>query len=74
MLRQGLLWLSERRGVYRFVRRNRLAWRMASRFVAGETVDDAVAAALGLRDLSIGATVDFLGESVDAPPAAPPRN
>ncbi|TFG53198.1 MAG: proline dehydrogenase [Gemmatimonadales bacterium] len=70
MLRRGLLWLSERRGVYRFVRRNRLAWRMASRFVAGETVDNAVAVALSLRDLTIGATVDFLGESVDAPPAA----
>lgn len=70
MLRQGLLWLSERRGVYNFVRRNRLAWKMASRFVAGEAVEDAVAVALNLRGRDIGSTVDFLGESVAAPPAA----
>jgi proline dehydrogenase len=70
MLRHGLLWLSERRGVYNFVRRNRLAWKMASRFVAGEAVEDAVRVALNLRTRDIGATVDFLGESVAAPPAA----
>jgi len=70
MLRRGLLWLSERRGIYRFLRRNRLAWKMASRFVAGETIENAVAAAVGLRELSIAATVDFLGESVSAPPDA----
>ena len=70
MLRQGLLWLSERRGVYNFVRQNRLAWKMASRFVAGEAVENAVVVALNLRSRDIGATVDFLGESVAAPPAA----
>ncbi len=70
MLRQGLLWLSERRGVYNFVRQNRIAWKMASRFVAGEEVEDAVLVAQNLRSRDIGATVDFLGESVAAPPAA----
>ena len=70
MLREGLLWLSERRGVYNFVRQNRLAWRMASRFVAGEAVEDAVAVARNLHSRDICATVDFLGESVAAPPAA----
>ena len=41
MLRAGLLWLSEQPQIFRFVRRNGLARRFASRFVAGETVESA---------------------------------
>jgi proline dehydrogenase len=63
-MRQGLLWLSERQGVFNFVRRNGLARRFASRFVAGETIDSAVAAARDLSTRGITATLDFLGESV----------
>jgi proline dehydrogenase len=64
MLRAAFLWLSEQPRIFRFVRRNRLARRFASRFVAGETVDEAVAT---LRDLNAGglsASLDLLGESV----------
>lgn len=65
-MRQGLLWLSEQQRVFDFVRRNRLARRFASRFVAGETVDEAVAAARELARRGITASLDFLGESVTA--------
>jgi proline dehydrogenase len=64
ILRQGLLWLSERRGVFNFVRGNALARRFASRFVAGETIEEGVAAALELRRRGITASLDLLGESV----------
>ena len=64
MLRSGLLWLSERQPVSRFVHQNRLARRFASRFVAGETVDTAVAALQELNTAGISATLDLLGESV----------
>ena len=70
MLRSGLLWLSERQPVSRFVRHNRLARRFASRFVAGETVDTAVAALRELNTAGISATLDLLGESVARPEEA----
>lgn len=64
MLRQTFLWLSHRQGMFRFVRNNRLARRFANRFVAGETIDDAVAAVRALNAKGISATLDLLGESV----------
>jgi proline dehydrogenase len=63
-MRQGLLWLSEQRKIFDFVRRNRLARKFASRFVAGETIDEAVRAAGELAQRGITASLDFLGESV----------
>jgi proline dehydrogenase len=65
-MRQGLLWLSERQGIFNFVRRNRLARKFASRFVAGETIDSAVVAARDLAGRGITASLDLLGESVTA--------
>ncbi len=64
MLRAGLIWLSERQRIFGFVRRNGLARRFASRFVAGETVDEAVAAVRALNEARISASLDLLGESV----------
>lgn len=64
MIRAGLLWLSGQPRVFRFVRRNGLAQRFASRFVAGETVETAVAALRELNAASISASLDLLGESV----------
>jgi proline dehydrogenase len=64
MLRSSLLWLSEQPRVFRFIRRNGLARRFASRFVAGETVDSALAALRELNATHISATLDLLGESV----------
>jgi proline dehydrogenase len=63
-MRQGLLWLSEQQRIFAFVRRNGLARRFASRFVAGETIDSAVAAAADLAGRGITSSLDLLGESV----------
>jgi len=70
MLRAGLLWLSEQPQVFRFVRRNGLARRFASRFVAGETVESAVAALRDLNAAHLSASLDLLGESVQHPEEA----
>ena len=64
MLRSALLYLSNQPRVYRFVRNNGLAKRFAKRFVAGETLDDALAAARALNAKGIRASLDLLGESV----------
>ena len=64
LMRQGLLWLSERRGMFNFVRRNGLARKFASRFVAGETIPTAVGAAQTLSRRGITSSLDLLGESV----------
>jgi proline dehydrogenase len=64
LMRQGLLWLSERQGMFNFVRRNGLARKFASRFVAGEEIEDGVLAAKELSRRGITASLDLLGESV----------
>jgi proline dehydrogenase len=64
MLRSALLYLSNQPRVFRFVRNNGLAKRFASRFVAGETIDDALRAVRGLNERGIAASLDLLGESV----------
>jgi proline dehydrogenase len=66
IMRQGLLWLSERQGIFNFVRRNGLARKFASRFVAGETIDTAVQAAVDLATKGVTSSLDLLGESVTA--------
>jgi proline dehydrogenase len=70
MLRASLLWLSEQPRVFRFVRRNRLAGRLASRFVAGETLDTAMRALAELNAAHIAVSLDLLGESVNRPDEA----
>lgn len=64
MMRSVLFWLSTRRSIFNFMRRNRLARKFASRFVAGESVADAVGAASELKSRNITASLDMLGESV----------
>ena len=64
MLRTGLLWLSEQPRLFSIIRGNGLARRLASRFVAGETVEAAVAALTQLNAAGISASLDLLGESV----------
>jgi proline dehydrogenase len=64
MFRSSLLYLSNQPRVFRFVRRNKLAKKFASRFVAGETLDDALRAVRGLNAKGITASLDLLGESV----------
>ena len=64
MLRSSLLWLSERNGVFDFVKGNSVARRMASRFVAGETPDMAIEAVTEINSTNLTASLDLLGESV----------
>ncbi|MFI5230205.1 MAG: proline dehydrogenase family protein [Gemmatimonadales bacterium] len=64
MLRSALLYLSNQPRVYRFVRNNGLAKRFAKRFVAGETLDEALIAVRALNAKGITASLDLLGESV----------
>jgi len=66
IMRQGLLWLSERRGIFNFVRRNGMARKFASRFVAGETIETGVQAAKELARRDITPSLDLLGESITA--------
>jgi proline dehydrogenase len=63
-MRQGLLWLSEQQRIFNFVRRNGIARKFASRFVAGETIEEAVQAARELQRTGITPSLDLLGESV----------
>ena len=70
MMRNSLLWLSEQQQIFNFVRRNGLAKKFASRFVAGETIPEAVAAASALEAKGITASLDLLGESVTQPSEA----
>lgn len=64
MLRSALLYLSDQQQIFRFVRNNRLAKSLANRFVAGETIDTALAAVVPLNARGITASLDLLGESV----------
>jgi proline dehydrogenase len=64
MLRSALLYLSNQPRVFEFVRNNGLAKRFASRFVAGETLDEALEAVRILNGRGIRVSLDLLGESV----------
>ncbi len=64
MLRNSLLYLSRQQRIFDFIRGNGFARRMASRFVAGETIAAACDAAADLNTHGISATLDLLGESV----------
>ena len=64
MLRSALLYLSEQPKIFKFVRNNKVAKSFANRFVAGETLDSALAAVTRLNARGITASLDLLGESV----------
>jgi proline dehydrogenase len=64
MLRSAFLYLAGQQQIFKFVRNNRLAKSFANRFVAGETLDTALAAVAKLNARGITASLDLLGESV----------
>ncbi len=70
MMRSGLLWLSEQKSIFNFVRRNGLAKKFASRFVAGEEIATGLEAAKALQPRGITTSLDLLGESVHVPAEA----
>jgi proline dehydrogenase len=64
MLRAALLKLSESQGFANFITSNAKTRQMAHRFVAGETLDEAIAAARACNDAGMLASLDYLGENV----------
>jgi proline dehydrogenase len=64
MLRSTLLKLSENKKFASWVTSNGTTRRMARRFVAGETLDEAIAAARQCNDSGMMASLDYLGENV----------
>jgi proline dehydrogenase len=64
MLRSTLLKLSSNKGFADWVTSNGTTSRMARRFVAGETLDEAIAAARECNKAGMLASLDFLGENV----------
>jgi len=70
MLRAPLLYLSRRRGLQRLMTRRKLTAALAYRFVAGDTLDDAVRVTRELNRRGLTASLDHLGENVTEERAA----
>lgn len=67
MLRSTLLKLSESKGFAHWVTTNGTTRRMSHRFVAGETLNEAIQAARECNDAGMLVTLDCLGENVATP-------
>lgn len=67
MLRSLLIYLSKASWARNLVTRWRFAWRAASRFVAGEKLEDAIRVIRTLNERGINATLDHLGEHTTTP-------
>ena len=70
MLRTVLIYLSQAAWARRIVTGWNFSWRAASRFVAGENLQDAIEAIKGLNELGINTTLDHLGEHTSDPEKA----
>ena len=70
MLRSFLIYLSKAEWAQRVVSGWGLAWRTASRFVAGTTIEDAIRVIHELNDKGINVTLDHLGEHTSTPQEA----
>jgi proline dehydrogenase len=64
LVRSFLLFLSRQKHLRRWMETSSLARRLATRFVAGETLDEALAVGKKLNSEGITTTLDCLGESV----------
>jgi proline dehydrogenase len=69
-MRSTLLWLSRRRSLGRLATRLPVTRGMVARFVAGETLEEAIRALAALQAAGLRTTVDVLGEAVTSEPAA----
>jgi proline dehydrogenase len=65
MMRSILLWLSSNKAVRGWITRWGLVQRAAHRFVAGDTIEEAIQAIRELNTLGISTTLDHLGENVE---------
>jgi proline dehydrogenase len=66
-MRSALISLSKRRSLARVAVRSPLTRSVVARFVAGETLEEALPAIASLRRAGLRTTVDVLGESVTSP-------
>lgn len=66
MLRRLLLYLSAAKWARGLVTRWNVARRVSSRFIAGETIEDALIASRQLNDQGLLVSLDYLGESVES--------
>jgi proline dehydrogenase len=67
MLRSILLKFSESKSFAHWVTINATTRRMSRRFVAGETLEEALQVARACNDAGMHATLDYLGENVSTP-------
>ena len=67
MLRAIFIYFSKAGWAQRMVTRWKFAWKAASRFVAGEKIDDAIKVIKELNNKGINATLDQLGEHTSTP-------
>jgi proline dehydrogenase len=67
LLRSSLIYLSKADWARNMVMHWDFAWRAASRFVAGETLEDGIEAVRQLNEKGIYATLDHLGEHTNTP-------
>lgn len=63
-MRSLLLYLSRHKALRRWMETSPLAWKLASRFVAGRTLEDALRVSRRLNAEGIWVTLDDLGENV----------
>ena len=66
MLRSILIYLSKAEWARKIFTNWKFAWNAASRFIAGETIADAIAVVKKLNDKGINATLDQLGENTSS--------
>jgi proline dehydrogenase len=64
MLKQSLLVLSESRAAQRLAMGTSVSRNLAHRFVAGETLEEAIAAARTSNEAGMSVSLDYLGEAV----------
>ncbi len=63
MLKESMLYLAKQDTIREFAQRNAIARRVARRFVAGETLDEAITVAHELNRRRISVSLDHLGEN-----------
>ncbi len=70
MLRSFFVYLSKAAWARKIITGWSIIWRVASRFVSGDKIEDALKAAQTLNSKGINVTLDHLGEATDTPEQA----
>jgi proline dehydrogenase len=70
LLGRALLWAADKPRIERWVTEGKLTRKVVKRFVAGDTLEDAIKAIKDLNESGIGGILDLLGEGVSDPAGA----